>query len=139
MQQKNLPIGYYIKQVDELLTEGINKVMAAFNLTRVKWQVLNSIQENAGITKKELVKLMKPFATAVVIENILEGYRQQGHITAEDTDKILLTSKGLQLHAACLEQQLEFRKKIMTGISESDYQSTILTLQKIVRNSYTLF
>lgn len=113
--------------------------MAAFNLTRVKWQVLNSIQENAGITKKELVKLMKPFATASVIENILEGYRQHGHIAPEHQEMLELTSKGLQLHAVCLDQQLEFRKKIMTGISESDYQTTILTLQKIVKNSYTLF
>jgi len=41
--KNKLPIGYYLKKTDNLLTEGINNIHKEFNLTRTDWQILNSI------------------------------------------------------------------------------------------------
>jgi hypothetical protein len=42
MQQKQLPIGYYLKLVDNCLTKAIDKVQPQFGLNRVELQVLNN-------------------------------------------------------------------------------------------------
>ncbi len=34
MKLKDLPIGYWIKQADNLLTQGINKIQAEFDFSR---------------------------------------------------------------------------------------------------------
>ncbi|MCC7525161.1 MAG: hypothetical protein IT250_10080 [Chitinophagaceae bacterium] len=36
MEKQNLPIGYYLKKVDQLLTAGINAIHAEFDISRAK-------------------------------------------------------------------------------------------------------
>lgn len=55
MQTKNLPIGYWIKQADQMLTKGIDEIQLLFNITRTDWQIINSINENNVIKKSELI------------------------------------------------------------------------------------
>lgn len=62
MQQENKPIGYWIKQADELLTQGINTIQASFQLDRTDWQVLNTIAEHRSIGSRELTQSIQPFA-----------------------------------------------------------------------------
>jgi hypothetical protein len=52
MNDKKLPIGYYVKLVDQLFTERINAVQAEFDLTRVTWQILNFISEQVTAKKR---------------------------------------------------------------------------------------
>jgi hypothetical protein len=42
----NLPIGYWLKHTDELLTKHINNVQTANGVSRSPWQVLNSLYES---------------------------------------------------------------------------------------------
>ena len=133
MQTKKLPIGYWIKQADQLLTKGIDDIQSSFGTTRTEWQILNSISEKGFIEKSHLTDLMSPFANTKSVENILAKFKI-GHLINEKENKINLTEKGTELHSACLEKQKIFRQSIMTDICEQDYQTTILTLQKVVEN-----
>ncbi len=47
---------------------------------------------------------------------------------------LALTTEGKELHKSCFDTQQEFRNKTVTDISETDYQTTISTLQKMIAN-----
>lgn len=134
MKNKNSPIGYWIKQADELLTKGINEIQASLELTRTEWQVLNSIHENILLSKTDLTNVMKPFADDNMIESILARFHTDDIIKTQHGKVFTLTENGQKLHKLCFEQQQLFRQKAMIGISQQDYQTTVSTLQKMAEN-----
>ena len=133
MQSNKMPIGYWIKQADELLTRGIDDIHSSFGITRTGWQILNSINEKEFIMRVDLTNLIKPFADANNVKGILTKFKAE-HLVNEDEEKLTLTDKGIKLYKTCFEQQKIFRQKVMSGISEQDYEIAILTLQKMVAN-----
>ena len=40
------PIGFYLKKVDELLSNGIDAVQSEFGISRFEWQILNVLKTN---------------------------------------------------------------------------------------------
>jgi DNA-binding MarR family transcriptional regulator len=133
MQQKRLPIGYYLKLADNYLTKGIDEIQSQHSLNRIEWQILNSIYEKPSILKQEIFEIMKPLADSQFVETVLAKFSSKSFIeTINDT--LTLTTAGQKLHKACFDTQQEFRKKAVIGISEIDYQTTISTLQKMIDN-----
>ncbi len=132
MKNNKLPIGYWLKKADDLLTKGIDKIQSEFGLNRTEWQVLNSIAGDEKITLKKLSELLKPFAGEEKITEILSRLLASNLI--EGTASYSLTLPGKQLHADCLQKQNEFRKFAMNKISEEQYEVTINTLAQLVSN-----
>jgi DNA-binding MarR family transcriptional regulator len=132
MQNTKAPIGYWIKQADNLLTNKIDAIQAEFGLNRTAWQILNSIQENENLNKHALIELMRPFVAVEKINKALADFISNDLITLNDN--VALTEKGQELFKQCLEKQKEFRLITMKDISPEDYQTTLETLQKIVNN-----
>lgn len=133
MQQKTLPIGYYLKLADNCLTKGIDEIQSQHGLNRTEWQILNSIYEKPSINKQEIIEIMKPLADSQFAETILSKFRGKNLIEADD-EILTLTTVGKELNKVCFNAQQEFRKKAMIGISETDFQTTISTLQKMIDN-----
>lgn len=133
MQQKQLPIGYYLKLADSCLTKRIDEIQSEYGLNRVEWQILNSIKEKSGISKSEILEFVNPLADKQLLEDILTKFINQKWIEIEN-NILTLTTKGTELHTSCFNTQKEFRKKAVTDISETDYQTTILTLKKLIAN-----
>lgn len=134
MQPDNKPIGYWVKQADEVLTRGINNIHLTFGITRTDWQVLHTIREHGSISSSKLTELLKPFADARALEKIAIRFRQQELLHTGDEEVLSLSEKGRQLHTACFEKQQAFRKKVMSGIAEQEYVTAVTVLQKIVEN-----
>lgn len=133
MKPKDPPIGYWIKKADQLLTNGIDQIQAKFGLTRTGWQILNLIKEHSEIKKSELFDLMQPFADRLTVESILLNFRQNSILETHD-ETIWLTDRGTETHSNCLAHQHLFRQRCMKDISENEYQTTLLTLKKLVSN-----
>lgn len=134
MQPTNKPIGYLIKQLDLLLTKGIDSIQEEYGFTRTRWQVLHTISQDAGIHQDNLKKLMQPFAGATETAGLLNGLIS-ADILAVGTDEICyLTQKGKRLHEQCLQKQTDFRRKLMAGITPEAYATTIETLEGMIRN-----
>ena len=129
---KRLPIGYWLKRTDTLLTEGINAIQAEFGIDRSQWQLMNTIAETLFIEKKALIEVMKPFLNEAQIGTELDKLVEMGIVSGPE--RLCLTEKGQQLHAVCLYKQKEFREKAMLGISKEEYEQTLSTLEKIVKN-----
>lgn len=96
MQTKQLSIGYWLKQADELLTKRIDNIQSSFGITRKDWQILNEINENSLIQKSDLTDLMSPFADAKSVNDILVKLRA-GNLIDEQDEKLVLTAKGRTL------------------------------------------
>lgn len=133
MQQKQLPIGYYLKLADNCLTKGIDEIQSQYDLNRIEWQVLNSIYEKPEVLKSEILELMKPLADNQLVETILAKFIDKSQVEFKN-NILALTTKGKELHNSCLDTQKDFRKKAINDISEADYQTTISTLQKMIAN-----
>lgn len=130
--QSKLPIGYYLKKTDNLLTEGINQVHKALGITRTDWQILNSINENVQLDRRELGNLISEFASEEAINEAISVLIDRYLI--QDSGYFSLTDKGRDLYQTCLQKQKEFRQKAMKDISEQEYFQTIATLEKIIHN-----
>lgn len=133
MQQKRLPIGYYLKLADNCLTKGIDEIQSKHGLNRIEWQVLNSIYEKPQASKSEVLELMKPLADSQLVETVFTKFIDKKQVESKN-DMLTLTIAGKELHKSCFDTQQEFRKKSVTDISEADYQTTITTLQKMIAN-----
>lgn len=133
MQPQNLPIGYWVKETDNLLTAGIDAIHSKAGVTRTGWQVLHSIYENGSLHKASLSGLLSSFANRENLEQVLTKL-VDANLIEEKEDIFFLSSDGKQLHQQCFDQQKVFRQKISAGINEQDYQTTVLTLQRMVEN-----
>ena len=129
-----MPIGYWIKKIDNLLTNSIDSIQSEYGLTRIGWQVLNSINKKEEIHKSELLDLMRPLAEKLHIETILQSFSADNVIETAEDKALSLTNKGKVLFANCFKRQNEFRMKVMNNISEEEYKIVVLTLQKMINN-----
>lgn len=137
--QPNQPIGYWLKQADNLLTEQINKVQSANGVSRFDWQVLNRLNELGMADRKQLFEVMRTFITEVELEEILSsltqrGWVEQGKVSHNSAAEFHLTEEGRRQHAIILASQKEVRAQAMQGIGEEEYATVIRVLQRIVSN-----
>ena len=108
MRPQKLPIGYWIKEADNLLTAGIDAIHSKAGLTRTGWQVLNSIYENGSLQENTLFDLLRPFANKESLEQILVKLANDNLI--EEKEGILfLTAGGKQLYQQCFSAKSQIR------------------------------
>ncbi|MCG6191185.1 MarR family winged helix-turn-helix transcriptional regulator [Maribellus maritimus] len=132
METDKLPIGYYLKKTDNLLTENINKIHSNFGITRTDWQIMHTIYAKPGKRETELIALMKEFSSEDSLRNRIQKLKSEDLI--ENQNSLYLSEKGKNLYHKCLTRQTEFRKQAMKGISEKEYLELINTLEKIIVN-----
>ncbi|TAH40580.1 MAG: hypothetical protein EYC69_10540 [Bacteroidetes bacterium] len=132
MSEKKLPIGYYLKKVDNLISDGINRIHMEAGLTRTDWQILNSIIESENRNRELIANLLSEFETSENINNAIT--RLINNDLLKEAGSITLTDAGNKVFKSCLEKQLLFRQKSMEGISDQEYLQLISTLEKIIEN-----
>jgi DNA-binding MarR family transcriptional regulator len=139
MKRPELPIGYWLKRADNLLTEHINKVQEANGVSRFEWQVLNTLNETGGAGKAQLFEVIGTFVDAPSLDGILtrlteRGWVEQGDGSKHDALVYRLTTDGRRQHGVILGTQKEVRQRAMQGISAEEYAATVQVLQRIVQN-----
>ena len=134
-----LPIGYWLKRADRLITEQVNIVQAANNVTRTDWQIINTLYEIDQVSKEQLFDVMHVFVDAVQLEQILADLIERGWVTASASGVVTyqLSDNGRRQHSQILTAQQEIRLWTMQGISEADYATVMWVLQQMVVNLET--
>ena len=135
----NLPIGYWLKQADKLLTEKINEVQAAGGIPRFEWQVLNLIHEAGCTSKEQIFEIMYTFVDAPGLDDIIRHLLERGWIdqfgdSGCDPAEFQITEEGQSQHENLLARQKEIRQRAMQGITGEEYATGIRILQRIVSN-----
>ncbi len=132
MDKPRLPIGFYLKKADNLLTAGINEIHAEFGLTRTDWQILNTINGRNGLDRQAMSDILSEFANREAINNTIAGLIKNDLL--QENNSLALTDKGKDIYQACLQKQISFRQKSMQNITDEEYLQVIATLEKIINN-----
>lgn len=127
-----LPIGYYLKKADNLLTEGINSIHNEFGIKRLDWQILNTINEDVEMDRQKLSETLLEFATQDQINSTVDILSEKQFI--KDEKFLSLAEKGKTIYQKCVARQKEFRQKAMRNITESEYIQMTTTLEKMIKN-----
>ena len=133
-RNKQLPIGYWLKRADELLTRRIDEVQRANGLTRLGWQVLNIVRERQPAMHDEIVETLQPFANATEMNDVLAGLADRGMISGSAESGFDLTPAGKELYETSFQAQQAIRQRAVAGISETEYTTTVGVIQRLVDN-----
>ncbi|HEX7089496.1 MAG TPA: MarR family winged helix-turn-helix transcriptional regulator [Longimicrobiales bacterium] len=129
-----LPIGYWLKRADELLTQRIDEAQRSNGLTRLEWQALNVIRGRAGVRREEIAHVLRPFAGAAEVDEAIGRLAARGAVGGPPEDGFELTPAGAELYEKALAVQQSVRQRAVAGISEAEYATTMAVLQRLVAN-----
>jgi DNA-binding MarR family transcriptional regulator len=138
-RRPELPIGYWLKQVDNLLTEEINKAQATHGVSRSEWQVLNMLKETSGANREQIFETMRTFVDSSSFNDIMTSLVERGWVerrkgATNGVEEFQLTKEGQRRHEAIFATQKQVRQRAMAGISEEEYVTVIRVLRQIVSN-----
>jgi len=128
-----LPIGYWLKHTDEVITARSNQALADQGFTRFRWQALNMIYEADTITRDEVFNVLQTFIDAHQLDEMLDGFVREGWLIVAG-NVLSLTEAGKSKRADLFKRQGEVRKRAMQGISDEEYVAITAVLQRIVNN-----
>ena len=131
--KNKLPIGYYLRKVDNLLSSGIEKIHSANGINRLDWQIIHSLSIQQDMDRKKLSALLQEFADEATVSDALEVLVLRGYISQQNGN-LRLTGEGVRVHETSWQQQQDFRKKTMSNVSEKEYNQLLSILERIIRN-----
>lgn len=134
---KQLPIGYWLKHVDAVITEHVDRVLDDNGFTRLRWQALNSIYEGGTVGRRSLAATLGIFADSGELNEIVNGFVQEGWVVEHDSGdagELTLTGAGKSKREIIFQLQTNVRKQAMQGITEQEYITVIDVLQRIAQN-----
>ena len=132
MRMRELPIGYWVKRVDELLTEELGAALAHHGLDRFRWQLLNSLAD-AGAAPVAALRL-RAFVDDAALDAMVNDLVGRGWVVTDADGLLSLTASGSAAHVEALREATESRRRSTDGISTDDYATTVATLQRIAAN-----
>jgi hypothetical protein len=129
-----LPVGYWLKHVDRLLTERSDAALSERGFTRLRWQTMNTIAEAGSISRASLYETLRPFANREQLDALVAGLIQPGWV-AEGRDRALtVTESGQAEHAQLLQLQQTVRQRAFAGVSAEEYAMLVAVLQRVAGN-----
>lgn len=126
------PIGWWVKEVDRLLTETLDTALASESLDRTGWQVLNTVAAAGQVPRGEVASALAGFIDEASVAAVVGNLAERGWVT--DTDPIEVTGQGRTSHADLLATVTSVRRAAVDGIVDEDYRTTVRTLARMVDN-----
>ena len=125
MSDDNKPIGWWLKEVDRLLEESFERVLADDGLTRRQWQALN-----AAAGQQTIAKALSPFLSgAEEVAAVTGPLVERGWLDGET-----LTGDGERALRALSGKVQAQRRRVTAGVSESEYLATVDVLRRMAAN-----
>jgi DNA-binding MarR family transcriptional regulator len=134
---RQLPIGYWLKHTDEVITRHVDQTLDDRGFTRFRWQVLNTLYEAGLTTRGTVFATMQTFIDADQLNQILDGFARAGWLVTRgegDATELELIEAGRAERDAVFTLQSDVRRRAMQGISEQEYATVVAVLQRMVSN-----
>ncbi len=134
---RQLPIGYWLKHTDEVITTHVDQALDDRGFTRFRWQVLNMLYEAGVTTRGTVFATMQTFIDAGQLNEIVDGFARAGWLVTRgegDATELELTEAGRAERDAVFTLQSDVRRRAMQGISEQEYVTVVAVLQRMVSN-----
>jgi DNA-binding MarR family transcriptional regulator len=136
------PIGFWLKLVDRLIDDGFARTLEEHGVTRRQWQLLTILDADSA-TGKQLSSAIRPFLQGdaaaaepgepATAEENLEELVESDWVVLEG-ELYALTDRGRTLFEKLRVVVTGMREQVSEGVSESDYATTITTLERMAAN-----
>jgi DNA-binding MarR family transcriptional regulator len=133
------PIGYWLKALDRLLEETLDRALAGEAVTRRDWQVLNALDATPA-DRDAVVEQLRPFwgVESSDPDAVLEDLLTRGWALRDAANRYALSPEGEVARAALLERINALRATIADGITPEQYNTTVDTLSRMAQNLQAL-
>jgi DNA-binding MarR family transcriptional regulator len=127
------PIGWWVKRLDALLEQVVDRTVAADGLTRRHWQVLHAVG-SSGLEERELQGALEPFGSSAEISAVIGDLTARGWLARTDTGCVAHTAAGRAAHQRLVEQITQARLRVTDGLTAEEYDRTVAALARMAAN-----
>lgn len=131
-------IGFWIRVLDAALEDTMARALGGYGLTRVDWQVLTVLRQprGVGLTLPELEREMGVLADADDVVETVRGLRARGWLGpfSPANPVLAVTESGEGLYRRASSTVAAVRARIVDGIDDDDYDTTMQVLRRMVTN-----
>jgi len=135
MEADRRPIGYWLKHVDRLIDDGLERALEADGLSRRHWQILNTLA-SGPTTRAALTIALQPFVggNANAVEDIIDDFIAREWVRNFADGGLEISEHGRAAHEAEMKRVIETRQALRSGITDDEYMSVIRILQRMASN-----
>jgi hypothetical protein len=129
------PIGFWLKELDQLIEGTLDRALADEGVTRRDWQLLNALEPTPA-PRAQVIETLRPFwgVDADEPDAVLEGLITRGWALRDPADRVSLSPEGDAARAVLLERVKALRAAIADGITPEQYNTTVETLGRMAEN-----
>jgi DNA-binding MarR family transcriptional regulator len=127
------PIGWWVKRLDALLEQVVDRTVADDGLTRRHWQVLHALG-SSGLEERELQDALAPFGAPAEISAVVGELTRRGWLTHTDTGCLVHTASGRAAHERVLARITQARLRVTDGLTAEQYDRTVAALALMAAN-----
>jgi DNA-binding MarR family transcriptional regulator len=109
-------------------------VLCDQGLTRTYWQVLNVLATRGGLTRQELLGVLRNFVDEAALRRIVDDLAGRGWLAPTVSERLDLTVAGREGDERVSGLIGDVRRRSMEGITKEEYVGLIRTLQRMVAN-----
>jgi len=128
------PLGYWVKHLDTLLEESLDRVLARNGMRRRHWQVLNVLR-NGPQTRAQVAEAMLAFwvAAAVTQTDVVDDLVRRGWAEIAD-ETYALTADGEEVYSRVSLDVATLRARVTDGFSAEEYAAVVAALARMAAN-----
>ena len=132
------PIGYRLKHLDRLIDDSFSRGLAADELTRLHWQLLNTLARGPA-SPAELTQALEPFLRGdpAQLTTTVDDLIGRGWVSRDQQDRLCLTAGGRTAHQMTRQRVQQTRDLLLRGVSADQYGAVIGTLARMAANLQT--
>ena len=127
------PIGWWVKRLDELLEQVVDRALADDGLTRRHWQVLHALGPG-GTDERDLGGTLAPFGGAAELPPVLAELTGRGWVTRGAGGRLEHTGAGRAAAERLLGRITALRRQVTDGLTAEEYERTVAALARMVGN-----
>lgn len=131
------PIGYWLNRTDRALTGAMDTLLAEFDLTRLRWQVLNVVDDDPRAGDATVLTVLAANARAADLTAAVTAVLADGWAARPTPGRLALTEVGRTRLAEVAVRVEAFRARSTAGVSPEEYRTAVTVLERMTRNLET--
>lgn len=128
------PIGYWVKNLDQLLEASLDKVLARSGVRRRHWQVLSVLRDGPQ-SRAQVAEAMLAFwvAASVTQTDTVDDLVRRGWAST-DGESYELTADGEEAYGRISLDVATLRALVTDGFTAEEYETVVIALARMCGN-----
>jgi hypothetical protein len=127
------PIGWWVKHLDDLLEQVVDRSLAADGLTRRHWQVLHALSFGS-MDERDVRDVLAPFGGPVDAGSVVADLTARGWVTRGEDGRFGHSGAGRAAEERLFGRITQLRRAVTDGLSAEEYERTVTALERMAAN-----